>query len=156
MNLYPTAETWTGTPGAIAPADGNAASAVAPASLPARDADILDRAEGSVVGARHAAPLLGTADLGPNNERLEDLKPNLVHARASSAVSRRRRGRAAARDSAHSPGTAFLAGPAIRLVESQRHELAPAVRAALQRRPRARRDAALSVRHQFLSGLRSV
>src|SRR5712692_404297 len=80
MNLYPTAETWTGTPGAIAPADGNAASAVAPASLPARDADILDRTEGSVVGARHAAPLLGTADLGPNNERLEDVKPTLVHA----------------------------------------------------------------------------
>ena len=23
MDLYPTSETWTGTPGAIAPADGN-------------------------------------------------------------------------------------------------------------------------------------
>ncbi len=33
MDLYPTAETWT--PGAIAPADGNVASAVAPASVPA-------------------------------------------------------------------------------------------------------------------------
>src|SRR6201998_1133484 len=58
MDLHPTTETWTGAPGAIAPADGNA----------------------SAVGAQHAAPLLGTVDLGPNNERLEDLKPKLVHA----------------------------------------------------------------------------
>src|ERR1700741_1686441 len=58
MDLHPTTETWTGAPGAIAPADGNA----------------------SAVGAQHAAPLPGTVDLGPNNERLEDLKPKLVNA----------------------------------------------------------------------------
>src|SRR5579859_2511875 len=75
MDLYPTAETWTGTPGAIAPADGNAASAVAPA-----DENGTTRFGTSIVGAQHAAPLLGTTDLGPNNERLEDLKPKLVHA----------------------------------------------------------------------------
>src|SRR6266446_1462515 len=75
MDLYPTAETWTGTPGAIAPADGNAASAAAPAGE-----NGTNRFDTSVVGAQHAAPLLGTTDLGPNNERLEDLKPKLVHA----------------------------------------------------------------------------
>src|SRR5229473_3096378 len=74
MDLYPTAETWTGTPGAIAPADGNAASAVAPAG-----GNGTSRFDTSVVGAQHAAPLLGTTDLGPNNERLEDVKPRLVH-----------------------------------------------------------------------------
>src|SRR5712664_1585560 len=73
MDLYHTAETWSATPGAIAPADGNLSSSAAPASLPAGVA--------AVVGAQHAAPLLGTAeDLGPNNERLEDMKPELVHA----------------------------------------------------------------------------
>src|SRR6266852_1715507 len=75
MDLYPTAETWPGTPGAIAPADGNAASAVAPAR-----GNGTNPFDTSVVGAQHAAPLLGTTDLGPNNERLEDLKPELVHA----------------------------------------------------------------------------
>jgi hypothetical protein len=64
MDLYPTTETWSGTPGAIAPADGNSANV----------------ASASAVGAQHAAPLLGTADLGPNNERLDELKPKLVHA----------------------------------------------------------------------------
>src|SRR6266446_6233457 len=75
MDLYPTTETWTRTPGAIAPADGNAASAVAPAC-----GNGTNRFDTSIVGAQHAAPLLGTTDLGPNNERLEDLKPKLVHA----------------------------------------------------------------------------
>src|SRR5712692_3615116 len=74
MDLYPTAETWTGTPGAIAPADGNAASAVAPAR-----GNGTNPFDTSVVGAQHAAPLLGTTDLGPNNERLENVKPRLVH-----------------------------------------------------------------------------
>src|SRR6266849_4594723 len=80
MDLYPTAETWT--PGAIAPADGNVASAVAPASVPASgrqgpdaDAHLLDDS------ARHQGVGATTApDLGANNERLEDLKPKLVHA----------------------------------------------------------------------------
>src|SRR5260370_34368702 len=74
MDLYPTAETWTGTPGAIAPADGNAASAVAPASLPASDEHALDDA-----ARQQGASATGTLDLGPNNERLEDVKPKLVH-----------------------------------------------------------------------------
>jgi hypothetical protein len=77
MDLYPTSETWTGTPGAIAPADGNAASTVAQAYRPDHLTSTVDA---SVVGAQHAARLLGTVDLGPNNERLEELKPKLVHA----------------------------------------------------------------------------
>jgi hypothetical protein len=75
MDLYPTVD----LPGSIAPADGNAstASAVAPASLPAVDANA-NQEEGRVGESRGArkAPL----NLGPNNERLEDLKPELVHA----------------------------------------------------------------------------
>src|SRR6266478_1439704 len=80
MDLYPTAETWT--PGAIAPADGNVASAVAPASVPASgrqgpdaDAHLLDDSARHQDGGATTAP-----DLGANNERLEDLKPKLVHA----------------------------------------------------------------------------
>jgi hypothetical protein len=75
MNSYTTAETWTGTPGAIAPADGNAASALSPASLPASDAGILDDA-----ARRQDGGATTELDLGANNERLEDLKPQLVHA----------------------------------------------------------------------------
>ena len=82
MDLYPTAETWTGTPGAIAPADGSAARTVASASLPAggaRDDDanahLLDDSPRHQDGGATQAP-----DLGPNNERLEELKPKLVHA----------------------------------------------------------------------------
>jgi hypothetical protein len=77
MDLYPTAETWTGTPGAIAPADGNTASRVAEGYRTGEGASTVDA---SVVGAQHAAPLPRTTDLGPNNERLEDVKPKLVHA----------------------------------------------------------------------------
>jgi hypothetical protein len=85
MDLYPTAETWSGTPGAIAPADGNASAGVTPASSPASlsngDESRSRGVMGSVVGAQHAAPLLGSAeDVGPNNERLEDVKPELVNA----------------------------------------------------------------------------
>jgi len=82
MDLYPTAETWTGAPGAIAPADGNTPNAVAPASLPASsahafggDAHLLDDPTRHPLGSSTAAP-----DLGPNNERLEDVKPKLVNA----------------------------------------------------------------------------
>src|ERR1700736_6973115 len=80
MDLYPTTETWIGTPGAIAPADGNAASAVAPASL--RDTHSFDdatRQQDALRGSGQAAAA-GALDLGANNERLEDLKPKLVHA----------------------------------------------------------------------------
>jgi hypothetical protein len=79
-------------PGFLAPADGNytpnappnAMLGVSPAAVPyARTAsDETDLwADASAVGAQHAAPLLGTlVDLGPNNERLEDVKPELVNA----------------------------------------------------------------------------
>src|ERR1700730_17951710 len=77
MDLYPTTETWTGTPGAIAPADGNVGNAADQALRPENLTSAVDT---SVVGAQHAAPLVGNTDLGPNNERLEDLKPKLVHA----------------------------------------------------------------------------
>jgi len=84
MDLYRTAESWSGMPGTIAPADGNAAR-VAPASSPAGlsygNASKNFADDASAVGAQHAAPLLGTAeDLGPNNERLDDVKPELVNA----------------------------------------------------------------------------
>ena len=101
MEPYSTAESWTGMPGTIAPADGNYApspvASVYPdagrAFLPAgydgasttknrsqnaaatgRDdfGDGLDRQASSDA----AAPL----DLGPNNERLEDANPKVVHA----------------------------------------------------------------------------
>ena len=87
MDLYPTAETWSGTPGAIAPADGNAGAAVAavfrPPVLGANGAEASDRSDPSSKegGYNRAAPgASATIDLGPNNERLEDLKPKLVHA----------------------------------------------------------------------------
>jgi predicted RNA-binding Zn-ribbon protein involved in translation (DUF1610 family) len=96
MEPYSTAESWTGMPGEIVPADGNyAPSPVAPASLPAgfdgvgaaqnrrQDAgatkrddfgELLDQQ--SNAGSEASAPL----DLGPNNERLEDINPKVVHA----------------------------------------------------------------------------
>jgi len=73
MDLYHTAETWGGTPGAIAPADGNASAGAAPASSPPSLPDWgEDRSRGVVAATAE--------DLGPNNERLEDVKPELVHA----------------------------------------------------------------------------
>jgi hypothetical protein len=82
MDLYPTAETWTGTPGAIAPADGNAARAATPASLPASADHILDGSPHQQDALRGSgqAGATGALDLGANNERLEELKPKLVHA----------------------------------------------------------------------------
>ena len=82
MDLYSTTETWTGTPGAIAPADGNAASGAAPASSPASDVDILDGAARRQDARRGSGQAGATQalDLGANNEWLEDLKPKLVHA----------------------------------------------------------------------------
>jgi hypothetical protein len=82
MDLYSTTETWTGTPGAIAPADGNAASGVAQASSPVSDVDILAGAARQQDARRDSAQAGATQalNLGANNERLEDLKPKLVHA----------------------------------------------------------------------------
>src|SRR5258708_35465299 len=84
MDLYPRAESWSGTPGAIAPADGNAARAVAPAPFPASgphgydaDAHLLDDSSRHQDGGATRAL---EPELGPNNERLEELKPKLVHA----------------------------------------------------------------------------
>jgi len=71
MDQYRTAESWSGMPGAIAPADGNAAG-VAPASLPAG----FSPGHGKESRQQDA----GATDLGPNNERLDDAKPELVNA----------------------------------------------------------------------------
>src|SRR5271155_5885043 len=75
-------------PGFLAPADGNyapnGAQGVSPAAFSdsrsvGDESDLADDA--SVVGARHAVPVPDvTVDLGPNNERLEDIKPELVNA----------------------------------------------------------------------------
>jgi hypothetical protein len=85
MDSYPTTDTWTGTPGSIAPADGNASTAATQASWApgatypnagaSRGRDALGQ-DASQAGASGETQL---ADLGPNNERLEDLKPKLVH-----------------------------------------------------------------------------
>ena len=80
MDLYPTVETWTGTRGAIAPADGSSAAGVAqafrPEGFPGADATgANDEKALTPKGVSYCA-----ADLGPNNERLEELKPNLVNA----------------------------------------------------------------------------
>ena len=93
MDLYPTAELFAGTPGAIAPADGNyapnIAQGVSPAAFSAPDyARGLDEKDRGAVAPRYiaddSADSSGNAivpvDLGPNNERLDDLKPELVNA----------------------------------------------------------------------------
>src|SRR5438105_3926088 len=78
MNSYPTSQTWTGTPGAIAPADGNAA-AVAPASSQAsRTATDEDLLGDTTTRAQDGSATNAPPDLGPNNERLDDVKPKLV------------------------------------------------------------------------------
>jgi len=76
MDPYPTAENWSTAPGAIAPADGNVGAGVAPASLPAG----LVLAPGNEDRQQDAGTTSAPIDLGPNNERLDDVKPELVHA----------------------------------------------------------------------------
>jgi hypothetical protein len=93
MDLYPTSETWTGVPGEIAPADGNyapqritpisspadggyASHLVAPASLPA----VLHGKSANESRQQDAGATNSPIDLGPNYERLEEAKPQLVHA----------------------------------------------------------------------------
>jgi hypothetical protein len=90
MDPYPTAESFAATPGSIAPADGNYAGGARAAATPGADTDYdaLDggshkplEANASTVGAQRAAtPTGATAIFGPNNERLEELKPYLVNA----------------------------------------------------------------------------
>ena len=75
MDRHHTAENWTGAPGAIAPADGNAVG-VAPGFSPA-DFDRPAHPEDAAPKGGGTTPV---AELGPNNERLEDVKPELVHA----------------------------------------------------------------------------
>src|SRR6202140_1968930 len=77
MDPHPPTETWTGMPGATAPADGNTRSIGAQALRPETPRSPVHPSAG---GVQHAAPQLGTIDFGPNNERLEDLKPKLVNA----------------------------------------------------------------------------
>src|SRR5260370_20063194 len=72
MDLYRAAESATLLPGTIAPADGNLASGVAPGFSPA------SREAGEDVALKGGATTT-PSDLRPNNERLEDLKPELVH-----------------------------------------------------------------------------
>src|SRR5947209_6374000 len=78
MNSYPTSQTWTGTPGAIAPADGNAATG-APASSPAnRSATDEELLGDTSMRAQDRSAANAPPDLGPNYERLDDAKPKLV------------------------------------------------------------------------------
>jgi hypothetical protein len=101
MTPYSTAQSWTGMPGEIVPADGNYAPAsVAPvypdnerASLPedfdgtgatqkrrqdagATKGDDFDDVLEQAANGGTTSPI----DLGPNNERLEDVNPKVVHA----------------------------------------------------------------------------
>ena len=76
MDPYRTVESWTGIPGTIAPADGNLDGSVAlrPIATGPSQADAGDRRHQDA-GATNPA-----VDLGPNNERLDDVKPELVNA----------------------------------------------------------------------------
>src|SRR5579859_6127943 len=83
MDLYRTAETWTGAPGTIAPADGNTEgnSSYETRNSPTEsgqnfDFRVSDFDRAPQQNSESAAPI----DLGPNHERLEDAKPELVHA----------------------------------------------------------------------------
>jgi hypothetical protein len=107
MDLYRTAETWTCVPGTIAPADGNAdrrANYETRNSFAECGPNFDFRVSGFDGTAQQNAESAGPMDLGPNNQRLEDAKPELVHAlrelvrqfRQEGVVARRR-------DHAHHP-----------------------------------------------------
>jgi hypothetical protein len=78
MHTYETAESLTGVPGAIAPADGNTAAGVAPARRggPAG----FPPGDGIENRQQDAGATDTPVDLGPNHERLDDAKPELVNA----------------------------------------------------------------------------
>ena len=77
MRTEPNAtQTWMDAPGAVAPADGNAVTATL-MSQSATDGELPTGASSRQQDAGTASIAL---DLGPNNERLEELKPKLVHA----------------------------------------------------------------------------
>jgi hypothetical protein len=88
MDQYPTVEIFSGTPGAIAPADGNYAARLAQGVAPGFSPASAAAGSSSATAVENDAALKGGAtkpaetpfDLGPNNEQLEDLKPELVNA----------------------------------------------------------------------------
>ena len=81
MDLYRTAETWTGAPGTIAPADGNGDrnSKYETRNSACDETNFDVRVSSDVGNAQASSEKPATPDLGPNNERLEDAKPELVH-----------------------------------------------------------------------------
>src|SRR5260370_27205475 len=80
MDLDRTAESWTGIPGTIAPADGNFAAGVAPGGTCPDPVGSPASREGGEGAAQKGGATTPPADLGPNNERLDDVKPELVNA----------------------------------------------------------------------------
>jgi hypothetical protein len=90
MDPYRTAESWSGPPGSIAPADGNvAAGAVVRELRPEEYSSVRVASSGkdltpegvsynNTPGSNAAGNVAN--DFGPNNECLEDMKPELVHA----------------------------------------------------------------------------
>src|SRR5258708_36919345 len=91
MDRYHTAESWTGVPGAIAPADGNAvAQALRPEGVSSAISPALaGRKSGTSEGVSYrgngaAQQNDGAADppvyLGPKNERLDEGKPEMANA----------------------------------------------------------------------------
>jgi len=90
MDPYRTAESWSGPPGSIAPADGNlTVGAVVRELGPEEYASVKvtpdgkgPTPEGVSYSNRPGSNAAGNVanDFGPNNECLEDVKPELVHA----------------------------------------------------------------------------
>jgi hypothetical protein len=76
MDQYRTVESWIGIPGTIAPADGNLAAGVALRPIEPRPFQV----DGSDRRQHDSDDSEPPADLGPDNERLEDVKPALVNA----------------------------------------------------------------------------
>jgi hypothetical protein len=90
MDSYRAAESWSGPPGSIAPADGNVAAGAVVRELGPEEYSSVGVApdgknltpEGVSYSRAAGSNATGNApiDFGPNNERLEDVKPELVHA----------------------------------------------------------------------------
>jgi hypothetical protein len=83
MDRYSTTESWTGIPGEIAPADGNYLPQVLtpiPSSTMLKDGGNSQSLEQDPSRSAGQTGATQPIDLGPNNERLEDVKPKLVHA----------------------------------------------------------------------------
>jgi hypothetical protein len=85
MDRYSTTENWTGIPGQIAPADGNYTPQVLtpiPSSTLLNDGGTSQSPEQDLFRSARQGGATNPSmiNLGPNNERLEDVKPKLVHA----------------------------------------------------------------------------